>query len=207
MNLHAIVPIKTLDRAKSRLAGALAPAERRALVIEMLARVVATLRHPAAGVATVWVVSADASALQLATAWGARPLREAVADLNSALEQARGAAVAAGAGAILVVPGDVPLITPEDAAAMGALLGHGADLALAADTAGSGTNALALRRAAALPFRFGQGSAARHLAEAAALGLLARLYRSPTLALDVDGPAGLAAYRALVPAPAARAVG
>lgn len=207
MILHAIVPIKALERAKSRLAGALTSPERRALVLEMLADVVATLRHPASPVAAAWVISADPTALRLAAAWGARPLREAGADLNGALEQARGAALAAGAEAILVVPGDVPLITPADVAAMAELLRDGADVALATDAAGSGTNALGLRRGAGLPFHFGRDSAARHAAEAAARGLRLRRYSSPTLALDVDGPAGLARYRALAPARAARAVG
>lgn len=207
MRLDAIVPVKALDRAKSRLAGTLTPAERRALVLEMLARVIATLRSPAAPISNVWLISADPTALQLAAAWGARPLREAAGDLNAALTQARAVALSAGAEAILVVPGDVPLITPADVAAMAALLGHDADVALAPDEAGSGTNALGLRRGAELPFHFGHESAARHLAEAAARGLRARRYCSPTLALDVDGPAGLARYRALVPAPANRAVG
>lgn len=207
MLLHAIVPVKSLDRAKSRLAVALVPAQRRALVLEMLARVVASLRHPASTVDVVWLTSADPAALQLAAAWGARPLREAVGELNGALELARAAALAAGAAALLVVPGDVPLITPGDVAAMGALLRDEADVALAADAEGSGTNALGLRREARLPFRFGENSAARHAAEAAALGLRLCRYSSPTLALDVDVPAGLVRYRALAPAPAVRAVG
>lgn len=206
MSMHAIVPVKALDQAKSRLAGALAPSQRRALVLEMLARVVAALRDPASTATTVWLTSADPTALQLAAAWGARPLREAAGELNGALELARAAALAAGAEAVLVVPGDVPLITPGDVAAMGALL-RDADIALAPDADGSGTNALGLRREARLPFRFGQDSAARHAAEAAALGLRVRRYSSPTLALDVDVPAGLARYRALAPAPATRAVG
>ena len=207
MSLHAIVPVKALDRAKSRLAGALAPAERRALVLEMLARVVAALRDPAAPVAGVWLVSADPTALGLAAAWGARPLREAAGELNGALEQARGAALATGAEALLVLPGDVPLVTPADIAAMAGLLRDGADVTLATDAEGSGTNALGLRRGADLPFSFGPASAARHAAAAAARGLLLRRYSSPTLALDVDGPESLARYRALAPAPPARAVG
>lgn len=207
MKLHAIVPIKALERAKSRLAGTLSPPERRALVLEMLTRVVATLRHPDARIATLWLVSADQTVLQLGAAWGARVLREVAGDLNGALEQARGAAIACGADAILVVPGDVPLITPGDVATMAGLLGRDADIVLAPDEEGSGTNALGVRRAAALPFHFGPESAARHTAEAIARGLRVRRYSSPTLALDVDGPVGLAHYRALVPAPATRAVG
>jgi len=194
MNLHAIVPVKALDRAKSRLASALAPAERRQLVREMFERVLGALA--AAPVTNTWVVSPDAEVLALAATRGARPLAEGPAELNAALEQARSAARAAGATALIVVPADVPLIRPADVAAMAGLLAAGADVVLAPDAAGLGTNGLALRADAALPFRFGGDSAALHLRAAAARGLLTRLYHAPGLALDVDDPAGLARYRA-----------
>lgn len=205
MRLHAIVPVKALERAKSRLAPALAPAERRLLALEMLARVLATL--DGAPVERVWVVSGDPVVLAMAAAHGATPLPEAAADLNRALEQAREAARAAGAEALVVIPADVPLVTPADIAALAALLAAGADVALAPDTAELGTNALALRAAADLPFAFGEESAPRHLGAAAERGLVARSYRSPTLALDVDDPAGLARYRALSTEPTCRALG
>jgi FO synthase len=41
--LHVLVPVKRLDDAKSRLAGALAPADRRALTLAMLGDVLAAV--------------------------------------------------------------------------------------------------------------------------------------------------------------------
>lgn len=196
MRLHAIVPVKALERAKSRLASALTPPERRQLVVELLGRVLSALAR--SSVARTWVVSPDPTVLALAAARGATPLVDLAQDLNGALEQARDAARAAGAEAILVLPADLPLVTPADVAAMAALLAGGADIALAPDAAGRGTNALALRAAAALPFSFGAGSAERHLRLAATAGLAARTYHAPSLALDVDDPVALARYRALV---------
>lgn len=205
MRLHAIVPVKALERAKSRLAGALAPAERRLLVLEMLDGVLGALaRSP---VARVWVVSGDPAVLAAAASHGATPLPEAAAGLNPALEQARAAALAAGAEAVVVVPADVPLVTPADIAALAGLLAAGADVAVAPDEAGLGTNALAVRAAAGLPFAFGEGSAARHLRAAAAAGLACEIYRSPGLALDVDDAPSLARYRARAEGPACRAIG
>lgn len=202
MQLHAIVPVKALERAKSRLAGILTPAERRLLVLEMLGRVLATLRRSPA--AAIWVVSADPTVLVAAEARGARALPDEAGSLNGALEQARAAARAAGAGALLIVPADVPLLAPGDVDAMTALLAAGGGVALAPDEAGRGTNALALNLAvpgaAALPFAFGADSALRHLRAAAEHDLVARIYHAPTLALDVDDPASLARYRALTSA-------
>lgn len=202
MRLHAIVPVKDLERAKSRLASVLTPVERRQLVIEMYGRVLDALARSA--VERVWVISADDAALALAAARGLTPLPDEVADLNAALELARDAARAAGAEAVLALPADVPLVTPGDIAALAALLAAGADVALAPDAAGLGTNALALRAAAPLPFAFGEDSAARHARAAADLGLALRRYHSPTLALDVDDPASLARYRAHALGPMAR---
>lgn len=194
-NLHAVVPVKRLERAKSRLAAVLAPAERRLLVLEMLGRVLATLcRSP---LAAIWVVSGDPLVLAQASRYGARPLREREGELNSALEHARAVAIAAGADALLIVPADVPLLRADDVRGMLGLLRAGADVALAPDDAGLGTNALALRATAGLPFSFGEESALRHMGLAAERGLVARRFASPTLELDVDDPVSLARYRAL----------
>jgi 2-phospho-L-lactate/phosphoenolpyruvate guanylyltransferase len=204
MNLHAIVPVKALGQAKSRLAVVLTPAERRRLVIDMFEQVLATLRR--ACVSAVWVVSADPEILAIAAARRANAVAEQGGGLNAALEQARRAARGGGAEALVVVPADVPLLTPADVAALLALLHSGADVALAPDGAGRGTNALALRASAALPFSFGEGSAERHLRLAAEQGLIARRHHSPTLALDVDDQPSLARYRALALPPSRQAL-
>lgn len=196
MSLHAIVPVKALERAKSRLASTLAPMERQELVLELLGRVLATLAR--SDVERVWVISPDPLVHTLAAERGATPLMDGAGDLNGALEQARAEVRRSGAGALLVIPADVPLLAPTDVAALKALLVSGADVALAPDRAGQGTNALALRASVTLPFAFGENSAERHLRLAAARGLVARTYHSPALALDVDDPASLARYRALV---------
>ena len=207
--VHAVVPIKQLARAKSRLSGALSPAERHDLALEMLSRVVQTLldcrlqvadcrlsAQPA--IAEVWVVSADPTALALAEALGARTIVDRAANLNGALAQARTVAREAGAGALLVVHGDLPLIRQPDIAAMVQALADGADLVLAPDGAGEGTNAMGIAIDAPLSFQFEGRSFARHLAAAAWQELLVEVVRSPTLALDIDTPEALRRYRQLL---------
>lgn len=228
MQLHAVVPVNIMARAKSRLAGVLSPIERRALVREMLLRVLKTLNACAAHtpraatpaltcggrsvweqaeidpwawpplLSAVWVVSADPEALALAGAGGARPLRVDTGDLNRDLEQARKVVRAAGADAMLVLHADLPLVTCDDIVGLSGALASGADMVIAPDEAMSGTNALGLWLAADLPFQFGPSSFARHNAAAAWRELIVEVYRSPTLALDVDTPAGLERYRAIV---------
>src|SRR5688572_1780681 len=100
----AVVPVKCLAEAKQRLAPALAPADRRRLVLAMLGEVLATLgRVP--GIARTLVITRDADVTELARASGALVLAEpAVADLNASIAFGFEAAAREGAGRVLVVP-------------------------------------------------------------------------------------------------------
>lgn len=183
---YALVPVKALDRAKGRLADALAPAERRALVLAMLGDVLAALRA-ARLVSGIGVVSRDGAVLALAARAGAEALPDRAGDLNGALAEAVAYAEGRGAAAVLVLPGDVPLVAPPEIDGLIAAGGAGPAVVLAPSRDG-GTNALYLRPPSALPFQFGPGSLAHHLAAAHARGIAARLVRSPGLDLDVDRP-------------------
>ncbi|NJN18306.1 MAG: 2-phospho-L-lactate guanylyltransferase [Oscillochloris sp.] len=200
MRLHAVVPVKDLASAKSRLAGTLSPDSRRSLMRLMLGRVLTTLTA-CSGVdrelAAVWVVSRDVEVLAVAANMGARPIRETGGGLNPALDQARKTIRAAQADAMLILPADVPLVHCDDVRGLRSALIGGADIVIAPDAAESGTNALGLWLSAALPFQFGQASFARHRALAAWNELIVEVYRSPTLALDVDDAASLDHYQAV----------
>jgi 2-phospho-L-lactate guanylyltransferase len=118
--------------------------------------------------------------------------------LNAALRQARDAALARGATALLVVPGDLPLL---DAGAVEALLARhhaGArEIVLAPAHDGRGTNALLLSPPAAVDLAFGGESAPRHVAAARAAGLRVVIHEAPEFALDLDTPADLDAVARL----------
>lgn len=197
--VHAVVPLKELAQAKSRLAPALAPAERSALALAMLRHLLAVLSELMEQdvLQGAWLISRDPRARRVAAQRGAWPLDEAAGSLNAALEQARTAAQAAGAGALLVIPADMPRITPADVRGLLAALRaaqavwRGAACVVAPDHALSGTNALALTLPSPLPFCFGSDSLAAHLAAARRLGIGAHIYASPTLAHDIDTPADL----------------
>jgi 2-phospho-L-lactate guanylyltransferase len=189
--VFAIVPMKQLEQAKSRLTTMLDPTERRDLALKMFAHVVETLKQQAV-IAEVLVISRDQDILQVATRLGARPLFDEAHDLNGALEQARNVAREAGAGALLVAHGDLPLLVEADVLTMVQALADGNDLVLAPDAAEQGTNALGVMIDAPFVFQFEGQSFPRHLAAAAWNELLVSVVRSPTLALDVDTPLSLA---------------
>lgn len=195
--IHTVIPVKPLHAAKSRLAHLLSSAERRALALAMLGDVLAALRG-APCIAGVTVVSRDPAALRLADERGAATLLDCASDLNGALAQA--AAFLSGArdaAALLVVPADLPLLTAADVERLAEVLDAAPAVALAPSQDG-GTNALLAAPPTALPFQFGPGSLARHLAAAHARGIAARIVRSPGLERDIDRAADLLALANMV---------
>lgn len=179
--LQAVVPIKPLALAKGRLAPVLAPDERRALVLAMLADVLRALRQTRQ-ISAITVVCSDDEVAALARHHGAATLPDTADSLNGALAQAAAHAIATGAEALLVLPGDVPLAT---LGALEALLHVDANVVLVPSRDG-GTNAMLLRPPNALPFLFGVGSLARHQSAATNAQLSVQVLHDPALALDID---------------------
>ena len=196
MRTIALVPIKALTAAKSRLAAALDPPTRATLTLRALGNVLAALDTP--GIAARVVVTPDAAVLRAAEAAGATGLRQDGEGLNEGLDQGRAWALAAGAEALLIVLGDLPLLARADVGAILDLADRPGVVVFAPDRHGAGTNALLLRPPDALPFAFGVGSLARHRAAAAARDLAPRWYDAPGTALDLDTPADLAALDAIL---------
>lgn len=125
----AVAPLSAPLLAKSRLAGALSPAERVALARWMAERVIRALQ--ASGViAEVAVVSPDQATLAWAQTLGVTPILQADgadmdADqrLNQGLALGRAWAQAQEADALLITLGDLPLLTPTEVAQFVALAG------------------------------------------------------------------------------------
>ncbi|CCF83736.1 2-phospho-L-lactate guanylyltransferase [Nitrolancea hollandica] len=189
MTVVAIVPVQHLAQAKSRLAGRLSPAERRALAVSLLDIVLGALRESTSIGRTI-VVTPDPEVLDLAARNGAVGLREHGAGLNAAITQARDVAIRWGAGTLLVMLGDLPLVRPAD---VDDLLhaAKAADVVLAPDRHRRGTNALVLRPPDTLEPAFGPGSYPAHRAAANARGLRTLEFQSPAIAFDIDVAADL----------------
>lgn len=188
MTCWVVIPIKPLDQCKTRLRAVLSDGERGALVREMLANVVRAAQS-APSIAQVAVLGPMAYELDLPHL--AEP---ADSDLNAALASARQALEHQGATRLIVAAADLPRVTSADIEALAGVEG----VAIAPDRAGAGTNALSLPLPGAHGFRFqfGEGSFARHRAEAEQLGLPLQIIRTDTLALDIDTPADLEFLRA-----------
>lgn len=192
--LVAIVPVRALEGAKSRLGGSLDAEERQDLVRMLLERTIrAAAQVPE--IESVVVVSPDPAILELAVQGGATPLQQVGEGLNEGLEQAVSWAIAGGASAVLVLAGDLPSVTGVSIGAVVASAAAAASPAQAIvvvvpDRHGRGTNALLLSPPDAIAFAFGIDSAVAHEAAARAAGALSLEVDGP-LALDLDLPEDL----------------
>ena len=194
MQTDVLIPLKRLDAAKSRLATALAAEERRRLMAALVARVARAAL--AAEVGRVVLVSSDPDAAAIATRLGIELAGDGGLPWNPGLVLAR-TSLEPRAEAVLYLAGDLPLVSPEDVAAM-------ADAGAAASAVvgrahDGGTNALWIAPADAFEPSFGvRASASVHAARAAEAGLRATVVDRPGIARDVDTPADLALARRLV---------
>lgn len=187
MKIVALVPVKALAHAKSRLAPVFTPEERAEFMLRSLEHVLWAVAISGV-IAETLVVSPDARALGLAGAMGATPLSDEADGLNAALDVARVAAIARGADAVLAVHADLPRLLPDEIVALVDVLPAPPAAAIARDHTGTGTNALLLAPPAALPFAFGPNSFTRHRTEAARRGLLSVPFFATGIAGDVDTP-------------------
>ena len=187
MKMAAIVPLNSRSQAKTRLANVLNSAGRAALSRWLAQRVLGALRN--ARIASIGVVSPDDEVLRWAWQHGAQPVRQEGSGLNAALDIGRAWATRRQADALMVVLGDLPLLTVDDVLALVSQVEEMREtpsVTMAPDRAGQGTNILLLRPPDALAFAFGEDSLARHTALARAAGIEPHLMRLPGAAFDVD---------------------
>jgi len=186
----AILPFKGFDQAKQRLRDTLGVQPRRALVEAMFADVLIALRRTTV-LRGILVVSADTVAQRIAQGYGAEVVDDDQRGHNQAAARGIAHARQAGAGRVLLVPGDCPLLDPAELTELISAPAPVRSVAIVPDRHGSGTNALLISPPGAFGPAFGPGSRARHEQKAQAAGLEARTVILPSLALDVDTPEDL----------------
>jgi len=184
MKYTALVPVKSLVTAKSRLVPDLPPNRREVLVLDMLYHVLRVLQDSKL-FERVSVVSPDARVLEQVRAWGAWALIEERPGHNPALYAAALRERAGGATALLTISADLPLLATQE---IRNLLEQSRqyEVVLAASRDGAGTNAILVRPPLAVPYLFGPDSLQRYLEAARQRHLSHTIYGSTGLAFDID---------------------
>ena len=188
----AVVPVKDTRDAKQRLAGVLDCARRQELALAMLEDVLAALAA-VSELAGILVVTNDPAAAAIACRYGANVASDGAYDGHTGAVAAAARALAAEGLDMLAVPGDIPLVEPDDIRRL--IRAHGAHhgaftIVPARDERGS--NAVLCSPAGAVGLRFGENSFLPHLAAARACGIEPRVVALPRIALDIDTPDDLA---------------
>jgi len=184
MKYRALVPVKSLATAKSRLAPYLTQSQRETLVLEMLHHVLRVLLDIEL-FERVSVVSADDRVLEQAYIWGAQALAEERCGHNPALEAAALREETEGVRALLTISADLPLLSTRDIRSMFEQSTQ-YNVVCAASRDGTGTNAILVRPPLAVPYLFGPNSL-HHFMEAARQKHLSHInYHAVGLAWDID---------------------
>jgi 2-phospho-L-lactate guanylyltransferase len=193
-DVWAVVPVKDTADAKQRLGDAVAPKLRRRLALAMLEDVLATLAA-SPGLAGLLVVTVDEAAAALAQHYSARIVADGARDGQTGAVAAAARQLArAGKGAMLTIPGDVPLVTPAEIAQIIAAHDRTPDFVIAPAHDERGSNAILCAPPDAVPLKFGNDSFLPHLDAARRAGLEPKILRLAGLGLDIDNPADLAAF-------------
>jgi 2-phospho-L-lactate guanylyltransferase len=194
MNIAALLPVKGFRNAKQRLSPLLGSAAREVLAETMFRDVLRQVRA-ARGLAGTFVVTGDDKVAAIAATAGAEVIRERAENGETfAVDFARVEMKKAGCEAVLILPGDLPLVraadveqvlaqVPGEAAAPFVLLVPSHDR--------KGTNALLLAPPDVIPLRFGYDSFTFHMSQVTAQGLPIRFVENEHIALDIDEPRDL----------------
>lgn len=197
MTTWVIVLIKDFDSAKQRLQPALGPRARRSLA-RRNARL--AVRAAAAG-DRVLVVAGSEEVAALAKSWGADVIAEPRQEgQNVAAARGIARAVAGGAGAVLLLSSDLPLVTVDAVRDVieSASRREGPVVVAVPAVGRGGTNGLYLRPPNAITLHFGADSLDKFRQEAQSRGVEFAVHHSDAMALDLDEPGDLARLRRAV---------
>jgi 2-phospho-L-lactate/phosphoenolpyruvate guanylyltransferase len=191
-DVWAIVPAKRFSEAKARLAPLLTRSERAQLARAMLQDVM-TVLSSATEFAGILVVSGDPSAAEVVCPFGARLVDDVLeTGVNDAVRQGLNALTADRVAGAVIVPGDVPFVTPAEVQTVLRAMMEGG-IVLAPALRDGGTNCLAMADPCAIEPCFGEGSFIAHQAAARRAGIACTICRLDGIGHDIDCPDDLVA--------------
>ena len=190
-SIWAVVPIKDFAHAQQRLSGLLSPPQRQILARTMATAVLTALAD-VAELAGIAVVTADADAAALARHFGARVITEGAEDGHTgAVDGARRVLTAEGQAGILTMPGDIPLVTPDEVRTVLAAARPAPSFTIVPAHDELGSNAVLCAPPFSVKLRFGEDSYFPHLDAARAAGIAPTIVPLPGIGMDIDHPVDL----------------
>jgi 2-phospho-L-lactate/phosphoenolpyruvate guanylyltransferase len=189
VDIWALVPVKTLSAAKSRLSPVFGSQFRRDLALAMLEDVLAALAAVPT-LAGIVVATVDGDAARLGRSYNADIFTDAAEDGHTSVVMAAARRLAQeGRGGMLTLPADIPAATASEITHL--LAQHGAAPAFSIVPAHDrrGSNAIVMTPPVSVPLAFGNDSFLPHLTAARRCGIEPSIVIAPGIALDIDSPA------------------
>jgi 2-phospho-L-lactate/phosphoenolpyruvate guanylyltransferase len=188
-----LLPVKDLKNAKQRLASLLPPEERRSLAQAMLADTLRAVRGVRLA-EKIFVVTNYEPAIRVAKENAWEILREESQISESAsVDWASRVCMEKKVAGLLRLPIDLPLMRASDIDELLAVDCAAPAAVMVPSRDGTGTNAILRMPPGLFPSHFGEGSFAKHIAEAERAGARVIIRRNPRLEMDVDDEADLRA--------------
>jgi 2-phospho-L-lactate guanylyltransferase len=188
-----LLPVKDLRNAKKRLTGVLTHEERFGLAQAMLADAIRTVQGVRLA-EKIFVVTNYQPVLDIAEENSWEILREErqISESDS-VDAASKICEQRGIRLLLRLPLDLPLVLARDIDELLAIECHSPTVIIVPSRDTTGTNALLRMPPTLFPSHFGEGSFAKHLAEAKQAGAQLHIRRNPRLEMDVDDESDLRA--------------
>lgn len=188
MSLWAIVPVKPLRRGKSRLSEILTEDKRSQLNHHLFSHTLDVLLQVNT-ISDILVVSRDSHVLTEAREKQVRTVTEnGTPELNNALRRASLFSNVFSNEGVLIVPADLPMLTPQDVEDFLAQRTHPPMMVISPDRRRQGTNMLLINPADLITFSFGMDSFSKHCDLASQKGAEVIVYENERIALDLDVP-------------------
>jgi len=195
LSILAILPVKNLNQAKSRLSHEMNQQQRESLTFNLLGRTLGILKSSEC-IDDILMVSRDVKIRSMAEMENVLFLEEQGTDLNQALEQATRWSIEQHYSAILILPLDIPFLTKEDIDSITKMGNEKREIVIIApDREMKGTNALLVKPPGILQYQFGLESFRRHWQQAQDKHIENKIYYSTKIGFDVDSPSH---YRSMV---------
>jgi 2-phospho-L-lactate guanylyltransferase len=188
-----LLPVKDLNNAKQRLAGVLSPQQRFALAEAMLSDTIRAVRGVRCA-DRIFLVTNYEPVMRIAEENHWEILREErqVSESHS-VDAASKICEQRGVTALLRLPLDLPLIQSSDIDELLTADCQSPALVIVHSRDGTGTNAMLRTPPTLFPSHFGNGSFAKHLAEAESAHAQVLIRRNARLEMDVDDESDLCA--------------
>ena len=183
--LRVIVPMKSLDQAKSRLWANVPKLECQSVTMLML-DIVLRASVAALGPTAVRVVGGDVLIQRLVMEAGAAWSEDTGGGLNSSVSAAMQSAYSDGCAAALFMPGDLPMLESNDIAAIAIASKKNTQPVGVRANPDGGTNAMLIPATCAFGPRLGEDSFAKHAEAALQVGSTLVALDLPRVAFDMD---------------------